>query len=182
MIKNKKDLKFYLKQDKKALKIPHKRKFPRPLIDDVWKFEIVLRKYEFYINNNKKIRGILFHIIFLRLSEKLGISIPPNVFDYGLSIAHLGTIAVNNNAKIGKNCRIHEGVTIGATNGEKRAAVIGDNCFIGSGAKVIGDIQLGKNIAIGAGAVVVKDCLENKVTLAGVPAKIVSHNGSMSNL
>ncbi|MFD1393166.1 serine O-acetyltransferase [Lacticaseibacillus jixianensis] len=77
---------------------------------------------------------------------------------------------------------MQEGVTIGATNGKKEAALIGDNCFIGSGAKIIGNIRIGNNVAIGAGAVVVKDCLEDSVTLAGVPAKIVSHNGSASNL
>lgn len=54
-----------------------------------------------------------------------GFSIPVNSFGPGLSIAHGGTIVVNNTARIGKNCRIHEGVTIGATgkNGQAEAVL-----------------------------------------------------------
>ena len=117
-------------------------------------------------------------LLFKKASIKLGFTIPLNVFGPGLSIAHYGTIVVNENAKIGKNCRIHEGVTIGATNGNPKAAHIGDNVFIGSGAKIIGDIKIGNNIAIGANSVVVKDFDENNITIAGSPAKKISENGS----
>ena len=110
------------------------------------------------------------------------IFIPPNVFEPGISIAHSASTVVNDCAKVGKNCRIHEGVTIGATNGERKAAHIGDNCFIGSGAKVIGDIVICDNVAIGAGAVVVKSFKESNITLGGVPARIISRTGSKSNL
>lgn len=116
------------------------------------------------------------------LQEKLGLYIPVNVFGPGLSIAHATSIVVNSSSKIGANCRIHECVTIGSTNGQTEAAHIGDNCFIGSGAKIIGNVTLGNNVAIGAGAVVVKSIDEDSITLAGVPAKIVSHNGSFSNI
>ena len=117
----------------------------------------------------------------LKLNRKLNIKIEPNVFGPGLSIAHYGTIIVNPNSKVGSNCRIHEGVTIGATNGSKKAPQIGNNCFIGSGAKIIGDIKIGNNVAIGAGAVVIKD-IEDNVTVGGVPAKIISNNTSASNI
>lgn len=182
MILNKNDLKRYLMRDKIALGIPKNRRYPRPIIDSIWKYEIILRKYEYYLNKHQGVWEIIFHIRLLRISEKLGISIPPNVFGPGLSIAHIGTIAVNDKAIVGENCRIHEGVTIGATNGERKAAVIGDNCFIGSGAKIIGSVKIVNNVAIGAGTVVVKDFPQNTITIAGVPAKIISHNGSASNL
>lgn len=89
---------------------------------------------------------------------------------------------INPNARVGANCRIHEGVTLGATNGSSDAPQIGDNCFLGSGAKVIGGIRIGDDVAIGAGAVVVKDCPESCVTLGGVPAKVISRSGSESNI
>ena len=38
MIRNKKDLKYYLECDKTALKIPKKRKHPRPFADVIWKY------------------------------------------------------------------------------------------------------------------------------------------------
>ena len=79
------------------------------------------------------------------------------MFGPGLSIAHAGTIVVNSNAKIGANCRIHVCVNIGAdvTDGSK-APIIGDNCYIGPGAKLFGSIILGNNVGIGANAVVNK--------------------------
>ena len=89
---------------------------------------------------------------------------------------------VNRNAKVGKNCRIHEGVTIGATNGQSEAPILGDNVFIASGAKIIGNIKIANNVAIGANAVVVKDILEEGITVGGVPAKKISDNGSELNL
>lgn len=46
------------------------------------------------------------------MSAKLSISIKPNVFGPGLSIAHYGGIVVNPNAHIGSNCRIHEGLLL----------------------------------------------------------------------
>lgn len=120
---------------------------------------------------------------FHRLSIKLGFSIPINVFGPGLAIVHYGTIVVSNGAKIGANCRIHEGVTIGATNGSSRAAIIGDNVFIGSGAKIIGEVRISSNVAIAANAVVVRDVIcENGCTVGGVPAIIISRNNSSSNI
>lgn len=185
MIYNKKDLKYYLECDKLALKIKKSRKFPRPYIDVIWKYQILLRKTEYFKNKKGKIPKILFNIYNVRLTllgEKLGFSIGLNVFGPGLSIAHYGCTVVNGEAKIGNNCRIHEGVTIGSTNGSKEAAIIGDNCFIGTGAKIIGSVRIANNVAIGAGAVVVKDILEDNVSVAGVPAKVVSNKGSGKNV
>ena len=115
------------------------------------------------------------------LGVKLGLSIPLNVFGPGLCIVHPGTIVVASGATIGRNCRIHEGVTIGATNGQSKAATIGDNVFIASGAKIIGDIKICDDVAIGANAVVVKSVLE-PCTVGGIPAKVISKNTSILNL
>ena len=83
---------------------------------------------------------------------------------------------------IGKNCRIQDGVTIGATNGSTCAPQIGNNVFIGSGAKIIGDIRIADDVAIGAQALVVKSILESGITVGGIPAKKISNNDSHSNL
>ena len=180
MIKSKEDLKYYLKYDKVALKINSKKRVPS-FFDSIWKYEIVLRKCEYHKNTNHKLLYYFYKYRLNRMGEKLTLKFEPNVFGPGLSIAHYGTIIVNPNAKVGANCRIHEGVTIGATNGSSNAPKIGDNCFIGSGAKIIGDITIGNNVAIGAGAVVVSDIKDN-VTVGGVPAKIISNNNSSSNI
>ena len=114
---------------------------------------------------------------------KLGFSIPLNVFGPGLSIAHYGTIVIAEGAKVGSNCRIHEGVTIGATNGTTNAAIIGDNVFIGTGAKIIGGVRISDNVQIAANAVVVKNIIsENGCTVGGVPARVISNSTSELNL
>ncbi len=163
------------------------RKRPKIFGDLIWKFQIILRKAEYYSNAYKhKKRFFLCRAWYLfkyhKYSIKLNISIPLNVFGPGLSIAHFGTINVNSNAKIGKNCRIHEGVTIGTTNGSDKAPIIGDNVFIGTGAKIIGDIFVSDDVAIGANAAVVRSISEKRVTYAGVPAKKISQKNSHSNL
>ncbi len=184
MITSKKDYIKYLKADKIALGIKHK--YPRIVGDEIWKFERQLRKTEYYYNCKKNIVGRIFYMYnmykYHKLRVKLGISIPLNVFDSGLAIVHFGSIVVNNNAKIGKNCRIQESTTIGATNGNLKAATIGDNVFIGSGARIIGEITIANDIAIGANAVVNKNFLESGITIAGIPAKKISNNNSHSNL
>ena len=109
-----------------------------------------------------------------RLGQKLGFEIWHGIFDEGLVIYHFGGgIVVNSMARIGKNCHLHGNNCIGGNIGDQKSPKIGDNCVLGVGAKVIGDIQLGNNITIGAGSVVVKSCMEDGVTLAGVPARII---------
>ena len=171
-IQSKEDLKYYLEQDRIALKRPAGFVWKK---DSIWKFEILLRKAEFFCNCMpgmlKKI-GSLYKKRLYSLGAKCGgFSIPINCFGPGLSIAHYGTIVVNDTAKVGENCRIHEGVTIGATGKNGQAAIIGDNCFLATGAKVIGDIHLGNDIAVGANAVVTKSFLEDKITLGGGACK-----------
>ncbi len=119
---------------------------------------------------------------FKSLSIKLGFSIPAGIFEEGLAIVHYGNIVVSNGAKVGKNCRIHECVNIGATNGSSKAATIGDNVFISTGAKIIGEVTIADDVAIAANAVVVKSITEAGTTWGGVPAKKISDNDSHANL
>lgn len=180
MIKNRSEYKYYLEQDRIAL--GKKRKRPKIFGDEIWKYEILLRKAE-YTNNclHSKIARIFalyYRYKLHRKNLKLGFSIPINVFEEGLSIAHYGTIVIHQNAKIGKNCRIQEGVNVGATGGNNKAPQVGNNVFIGTGAKIIGDIKIADNIAIGANAVVTKSFDKKGITIAGVPAKKISNNSS----
>ncbi len=186
MITTKNEYRTYLAQDARAL--GQRRSRPKLFGDDIWKFERCLRRREYYLSfsRGKKIAFLLpllvNHLRFRNLSFKLGFSIPAGVFREGLSIAHYGTIVVHPHAKVGQNCRIHEGVNIGATNGSDAAPVIGDNVFIGTGAKIIGDITIADNVAIGANAVVVRSITEAGTTWGGVPARKLSDNDSHANL
>lgn len=181
MITSKKDYIRYLAQDRKALGIK-KPTFKNRLIEHVapnhiYKFQKLLRKKEYYLNCKKGlVNKILYQLIklkFRNISIKLGFTIPENVFGPGLAIVHYGTIVVNGNARIGKNCRIHACTNIGASGGSKKAPRIGDNVYIGPGAKIYGDISIGNNIAIGANATVFKNFEESGVMIAGNPAKVI---------
>lgn len=113
------------------------------------------------------------------MSQKTGIQIPINVCGKGLSIAHSGPIIVNGNARIGDYCRIHVGVNIGTAAGDEILVPhIGNNVYIGPGAKLFGKIQIADNVAIGANAVVNKDVLSPSVSVGGIPARIISQKGS----
>ena len=142
------------------------------LTHHIWHFQIFLRVYEYVTNTKKNVFiRLLVKLIFDRKSRNLGFTIPINVFGEGLSIAHYGTIVVNNNSKIGKNCRIHVCVNIGSKPGSQAAPILGDNCYIGPGVKIYGGISLADGTIIGANSVVNKSVFEKDVTVVGIPAK-----------
>lgn len=94
-----------------------------------------------------------------------------------MRINHFGNIVVNPEAKIGEWCDIHQGVNIG-TGFDGGVPEIGDNVWIGPGAKLYGKIKIASGSAIGANAVVNKSFNE-KGTIVGVPAKKVSEKGNI---
>jgi serine O-acetyltransferase len=179
MIKSKNEYHFYLEADKIALQIVNNWK--NFLFYDTWRFEKLLRKYEYYLNC-KKSKIWLPYIYYLkykhyRIGKKLGFTIPPNVFGPGLSIPHFGTIIVNSAVKVGENCRIHNCVHLATQCGETKCPTIGNNVFIGPGVVIIGDIFIADDIIIGANSFVNKSFYEKGITIAGSPAKKVSDKG-----
>jgi serine O-acetyltransferase len=117
--------------------------------------------------------------LLLRKSIRFGIDIQTHNIGEGFYIGHFGTIIVHGLAVIGKHCNISHGVTIGMTNSGRNSGVpvIGDRVYIAPGAKIIGGINIGNDVAIGANAVVLKD-VPNNAVVVGVPAKVLSYNGS----
>ena len=111
---------------------------------------------------------------------KYGISIPRDTrIGPGLRILHTGGIVVQRRTVIGRNCLISQGVTLGQIyrGAHAGAPVIGDDVFVGPGAKVIGGVVVGNNVMIGANAVVTRDVPDDAV-VAGVPARVISYRGA----
>lgn len=81
-------------------------------------------------------------------------------------------VVIRKRARIGENCLIAQQVTIGDRSGHHDVPIIGNNCEICAGAKVLGPIRLGDNVVIGANAVMLQDAPDNTVW-AGVPAKMI---------
>ncbi len=88
-----------------------------------------------------------------------------------LAYGGLGTV-IHSAAVIGRNVYVGTNVTIGGRNGTREVPTIGDNCFIGTGAKLLGCITVGRDSVIGANSVVLIDVPERSC-VAGVPARII---------
>ena len=173
MISSREDLLAYLQADKKALGI--KRKRPPLLGREIWKFQISLRHYEYWLNTGKGIVGkigtLWWKFFYHKYSFKLGFDIPPNVCGKGLNIHHWGCIVINPNVRIGDNCNIQQCVNIGQNYTKDQVPMIGDNVYLGPGAKLFGKITIADGCAIGAGAVVTKSFITPNMAIAGNPAR-----------
>jgi serine O-acetyltransferase len=103
---------------------------------------------------------------------------PLAVIGEGLVIFHGSGLVIGSGVKAGKNLSLEHGVTlgnrIGASTGEALSwPVLGDGCFVGCGAAVLGPVRLGNNARVGANAVVLCD-VPDDCTAVGVPARVVS--------
>lgn len=100
----------------------------------------------------------------------------------GTKLAYGGIgVVIHKDAVIGKNCVIESNVTIGGRSNKPQVPVIKDNVLIGTGASILGPIQIGNNCTIGAGSVVIHDVPDNCV-VAGIPAKIIRENVKSSDV
>ncbi|NQU33030.1 MAG: serine acetyltransferase, partial [Bacteroidetes bacterium] len=176
MITDKKTYKSYWLADRLANSSPIKvsiiNKFRKLLFPDyIIQFLYLLRKTEYSKNCKNGVFGKLSYFYFLRrfrkLSVKLSFSIPINVFGPGLSIPHYGTIIVNPASKVGKNCRLHACVNIGASGGSSISPILGDNIYIGPGAIIFGDIVVADNVTIAANSTINKSIRVPNITVGG---------------
>lgn len=113
-------------------------------------------------------------------SFRYGMEIPVSAeIGPGFYIGHFGGIIVNPGVKIGANCNISHGVTLGQINRGSREGtpVIGDEVYIAPGVKIIGKVIVGNRAAIGANCVVVEDVPDDGVVV-GIPGKVISTKGS----
>ncbi len=91
-------------------------------------------------------------------------------FGLGFVLIHSTGVVINGRVRGGCNVHIEHQVTIGAE--RRQSPVIGDDVFIGAGAKVIGPVTIGDYARIGANAVVVED-VPPYCTVVGIPARVV---------
>ena len=90
--------------------------------------------------------------------------------DHGFSV-------IGESAEIGDDVTIYQHVTLGGTNpttgvGGKRHPTLKDGVVVGSGAQILGPIEIGEGAKIGANSVVTKDVAAGQ-TVVGIPAKPV---------
>lgn len=118
--------------------------------------------------------GVL-HLLLAKLAEMLcGVTIGVSAhIGRRLVIEHSGAIVVHGGARLGDDCIIRQGVTIGNRRLDEpfAAPVIGHRVNIGAGAKILGAVHIGDDAEIGANAVVIGDVPAGALAV-GVPARI----------
>lgn len=122
----------------------------------------------FYLHKMRFVAQIIYHI----MQIVFGCSIPySSELGPGVNIGHFHGIVIHQKSHIGANTLIYQNVTLGGRNG-KGGPDVGENCVIGAGACILGEIKVGNNVNIGANAVVLEDVPDN-CTVVGVPARVV---------
>ena len=119
----------------------------------------------------------------LRLSQKTGIQIPARTsIGEGFYIGHQGRVIINSSAKLGKNINIGTGVTIGIENRGKRKGTptIGDDCWIGTNAVIVGNIKIGSDVLIAPLTYVNFDVPDHSIVI-GNPGRIIPRENATEN-
>jgi serine O-acetyltransferase len=88
----------------------------------------------------------------------------------GLHVVHSGNIRIHPDAVIGQRCGIMNDVTIGTAMDRPGAPRIGDDVFIGSGARILGPITIGDRATIAANTLVITD-IPAGAHVIGVPGR-----------
>lgn len=144
-------------------------------------FMVTLRHYEYYLNKRRSPLDLIPYLFYWwnyrRLKLKSQLFIMPNTVGPGFYPVHAGFMRFGKYVCVGKNCTVLPMVLIGKSRPGDCKIIIGDNCYIGTGATILGPVTIGNNVTIAAGAVVNKDVPDNAV-VAGVPGKVVKQASS----
>lgn len=131
--------------------------------------------------------------------KSLGVPVLPRVLDYfnrlffccwfphtvrvgrGTVLGYGGMgVVVHSDAVIGDNVHIDQGVTIGGNGTELGVPAIGNDVYVGAGAKILGPISIGSGSVIGANSVVLKD-VPPRSLIVGVPGRIIRSDVDMDS-
>lgn len=119
------------------------------------------------------------YLVQMRVSECFGVDIHPRAkMGKGIMIDHAHSVVIGETAVVGDDVSMLHSVTLGGTgkaDGDRHPK-IGNGVLIGAGAKVLGNIHVGNCARIAAGSVVLTD-VPARMTVAGVPARIVGEAG-----
>lgn len=111
----------------------------------------------------------------MHLSNKTQIQIPARTsIGEGFYIGHLGRVIIHPDASLGKNINVGTGVTIGTENRGKRKGtpVIGDHCWIGTNAVIVGKVTIGSDVLIAPNTYVNFDVPDHSIVV-GSPGTII---------
>lgn len=132
--------------------------------------------YRWYKRTNNKVLKLVFKAIHRYVSWMYKVEMPVacSIGD-GLYIGHPYLITLNSGVKIGNNCNIHKGVTIGRENRGRRngVPVLGDCVWVGVNATIVGAIKIGNDVLIAPNSFVNHDIPDHSIVI-GNPC-VVKH-------
>lgn len=136
---------------------------------------VFLSRYDirYLFNLRSKRNKFLRSIWQLYSNRKYGLEIYSNCIGDGLYLGHAHNINVHPDARIGNNCNLNKGCTIGRENRGKRngAPSLGDCVWVGSNAVVVGNISIGNDVLIAPNAYINFDVPDHSICI-GNPAKV----------
>lgn len=152
--------------------------YPRPFLKEqsIWAVWV----YRFGRRVDRKPNGLwkgflttIYWLLFRVVETLLATSVPKSaLIGAGLRIWHFGGIFIHPETRIGVNCTLRQGVTIGNRSEGGPVPVIGDNVEIGAYAQILGEIRIGNDCKIGAMTLVLCD-VPDGATAVGIPARII---------
>jgi serine O-acetyltransferase len=128
----------------------------------------------------KKWRTTLYWLAFRLVETITGVSLPKSAtIGPGLRIWHFGNIFVHPDAKIGANCTLRQGVTIGNRHVDGPVPELGDNVELGAYTQILGGVKIGNNCRIGAMTVVLYDMPDGS-TAVGAASRLILDRSTSS--
>ncbi len=146
---------------------------------------VIVFRFGQWLDSQASLLKLLLHPIYFVLNGLVqimwGIELPRSAtIGPGFYIGHFGGITIAPGVTIGRDCNISQDLTIGLSGQGEQAGVptIGNNVYIGPGARIFGRISIGNNVKIGANAVIYKDVPDNAIVVLDPGFKIVSYKGN----
>jgi serine acetyltransferase len=149
---------FYTKPLDTQTKLQRRYLFLRALIDSDFRIVFYFRLCSLSHGTRFESLGKLLH---LHVKSRHAVDIHYKAkIGAGLKLMHGFNIAIGPEAEIGRYCKVFNGVSIGKARPDKAALLmpkIGSYCILGTGAKLIGELNVADGVIIGANAVIRED-------------------------
>lgn len=158
---------YYLKDIGKRSPAGRFLSFLRAWLDIDFRIVFQFRVFQRLTRSRLKPIGLL---LYFRQKSRYGVDLSPWCeIGPGLRLQHAFDIVIGPEAKIGANCMLFNGVTLGNARPDiltHRMPTIGDNCILGTGAKIFGTIKVDEGVIVGANTVVKQDLMRGSEYLA----------------
>lgn len=142
------------------------------MLDINYRVVVRYRIQYFLMKSNNKVKRLIALCIRNGNIKKYGIEIGLSTnIGKGFHVHHVNGIVIGEGVVIGENFNVFQQVTLGQKH--NKYPIIGDDVWVYSGARIIGDIKIGDNSIIGMSSVVIKNVEPNR-TVAGIPATVLN--------